>query len=273
MSDREMGEGWINDLARWVRRGLMSPILAALINILGLALTLALLALGSPIAAGIVVGCLILVGGALYLYARIVRDRVGGLFAVVHDVHEWRILDHSGETATMKRTRKARVLQDGVFAIREFAWGSDDSHVTPKCDRWPVVYEYIDHDRKVALVALEDVKSRDDPLDYSIEWEVNGVFVDPKNWVETEVLHETARLTMRVVLPATRAPMKVSLTRLDSSDKRKELGFRSSDDGQTFEIEHDIWYPKRHHTYRIAWEWPENPPHDQHAEELAAAAP
>lgn len=243
------------ELDRWVRRGLTSSIAAGLINVLGLALTLALLALGSPLAAGFVIGSLILVVGLSYLYGRIVRDKVGGLFDAVQDVREWRILSHSGEEATMTLKRHARVLQDGVFAIRDFAWGSKDSHKNPRCDRWPVVYQYPDHGRTVAIIALEEVKNRDDSLEYGISWDVEDVFVDLKNWVETEVLHDTVSLTLRIVFPGTRAPLKPFLTHSSSPDKREELSVKHHEDNQSFVVERALWYPKRHETYRITWQW------------------
>jgi hypothetical protein len=262
----------LTELIEWARRMVRSPAVAASINILGLALTIAVLVFGSGLAAGLVIGALILVAGALYLYGRIVRDSVGGLFEVAHDTREWRILSHSGERATMTLTRNARVLQDGVFALRDFAWGAKGSHVKPRCDRWPVVHEYPDHNRTVAIIALEDVKNRDDPLEFSIAWDVVDVFVDDKNWVETETLHDTVRLTMRVVFPASRAPLATYLTHSDSPDKREELQARPGKDGKTFEVTHDIWHPKRHRVYRITWQWEPDRLVEQ-GEELEAGVP
>jgi hypothetical protein len=245
------------EFAGWAHRGLTNPAIAGLFNIVGLAVTLAILAIGSWLAAGIVVGAMISVFGALFIYGKIFRDRVGGLFEVVHDIHEWRILDHSGERATMTRTRNARVLQDGVFAIRDFAWGSRGSHTNPRCSGgWPiVVHKYESHDRIVALLALEDVRNRDDSLEYSICWDVKGVFIDLENWAETEILNETVRLTMRVIFPPTRVPLAAYLTCSDAPDKRKDLAIRPRDD-ETFEVVHNEWYPKRHRIYRLTWLWP-----------------
>jgi hypothetical protein len=251
---REQQDYKLAVFARWVRRPLTSPLVAGLISVLGLALTLALLAFGDPLAAGIVVGSLILVGGSLYLYGQILRDKVGGVFEVVHDVHEWEILDHSGQNATMTRVRNARVLQDELFAIRDFAGGPQGTHVNPRCRPWKVVHRQRALDQTIAIIALDDVKNRDDPLDYSVIWDLEGVFVDLENWVESVILYETLRMTMRVIFPSTRAPLSAFLIHSNSSEKRVELPVHRHGE-KAFKVERDLWYPKRHGAYRIAWEW------------------
>lgn len=69
----------------------------------------------------------------LGLYALILRDRFGGLYEAISDESEWDIHDASGTEAVLTRTRRLHFLQNGVFAIRDYAWGDGDVLADYQC--------------------------------------------------------------------------------------------------------------------------------------------
>jgi hypothetical protein len=115
-----------------------SPITSFGLALIGIGLAVVTF-FASPLAGAIIAAGLFVSFSALGVYALILRDRFGGLYEAISDESEWDIHDASGTEAILTRTRRLRFLQNGVFAIRDYAWGDGDVLADYQCSpgvRW-----------------------------------------------------------------------------------------------------------------------------------------
>jgi hypothetical protein len=81
----------------------------------------------------VVLAALLVGFSMLGVYALILRDRYGGLYEAISDESGWDIHSASGTEAVLTRTRRLHFLQNGVFAIRDYAWVAGDVLADYEC--------------------------------------------------------------------------------------------------------------------------------------------
>ena len=225
-------------------------------SVVGLAATIVALLVKDATALAIFGIGAVAVFGFVVVASLIVQERSGGLFHVLSEEHEWAIETTDGRRATMTRRRRSRVLQDGIYSLRDFAWGTRGSHTSPVGHPYPVVHEYDSppDGRRTALMLLDQVKRRMDELEHSVTWQVNEVFVDDMNYVESQPSNPTRTLVLRVIFPSGRNPTEVSYLPPHKPNQPEVLSLESMPDGR-LKVEKLLRNPERHRNHRIAWTW------------------
>lgn len=209
----------------------------------------------NPFAGAIVLAAVFVAFSLVGVYGLILRNRFGGLYAIVDDVDVWEIKDATGQNATMTKTRTMRFLQDGVFAIRDYAWGKGDLRADYDCTPGHPA-DYFTYDgRQNVLVSLRETKRRGDIETYTIKRRCVGTFTESREWVQAEILHETKQLTMTVIFPPDRPPQRAWLSqRSRGQDWRENLVIDGTPSGQQ-RIEKILVEPRRGDAYTLSWDW------------------
>ncbi len=231
-----------------------SPIASFGFGFLGL-VAVGLAYLKDPVAGAIVLGALIVGFSSLGVYALILRDRFGGLYEAISDESEWDIHDGNGSEAVLVRRRRLRFLQNGVFAIRDYAWGDGDVlagyEISPgvKADTYTVA------GKRNVVISLRETKRRGDVETYLITRRMQNMFGNDSEWVATEVVLPTQEVKISVRFPADRPPQGAWLKRNSDPDhKQEELSIEGGGDRRQ-KVSVRIARPKLYETYTVWWKW------------------
>jgi hypothetical protein len=208
-----------------------------------------------PLAGAILLGAMIVAFSSLGVYALILRDRFGGLYETLSDESDWDIRDKTGADAVLIKRRRLHFLQDGVFAIRDFAWGAGDVLADYQCSPGKVVDKYSAAGKHNIVISLREVKKRGDTEDYVITRRMKDMFPDDSEWVATEVTQPTQMMAISVRFPADRPPTGAWLKQNSDPDHRRStLPIEGNPDGRQ-RISVRVDKPKLRETYTIWWEW------------------
>ena len=208
-----------------------------------------------PLAGAILLGAMIVAFSGLGIYALILRDRFGGLYETISDASDWDIHDKTGADAALTKTRSLRFLQNGVFAIRDYAWGNGDVLADYKCAPGEAVDFYSAAGKQNIVISLRETKRRGDTGDYVITRQMKNMFPDQSEWVATEITQPTRLMSITVRFPADRPPSGAWLKRSSDPDhKRSNLRVEGSPDGRQ-KISVQVAKPKLRETYTVWWEW------------------
>jgi hypothetical protein len=229
------------------------------------AFVLALVAVGlgvvallkSPVAAAIVIAAVVLAFTAVGVYGLLLRDRFGGLWEIIEDTDEWDIQDSVGELVLLTKTRRLRFLQNGVFAIRDYAWGDGDYQDGYSCNPGVAVDSFHHEGRHNVVVSLRETKQRGDVGDFQIQRTFVDSFRNESESVHADILTATQQLTIRVVFPPTRPPKRAWTTShsAKAAQKKPHLLTPTGDpDGRQY-IAHILRRPKLGEEYIVGWEW------------------
>jgi hypothetical protein len=213
--------------------------------------------LKSPIAGAIIIGSLILVFAGVAFYGLILRDRFGGLWQIIDDIDEWDIPDDTGKLVLLTKTRKLRFLQNGVFAIRDYAWGSGKVDGNYSCAPGHAADHFWHDGRHNVVVSLRETKRRGDIEDFTIKREFADSFCEDSESVHAEIMTETQQLTIKVVFPGSRPPTKAwASSRSDEAANKKhsKLDIHGGVDGRQF-VTHTLTRPKLGENYVVGWDW------------------
>jgi hypothetical protein len=231
-----------------------SPVVSFVLGAVSLGLAI-LAFFASPLAGAIVFAALLLSFSGLGVYALILRDRFGGLYEAIVDESEWDIHDASGAEAVLTRKRKLRFLQNGVFAIRDYAWGDGDVLADYQCSPGVRVDTYGAAGKKNIVISLRETKKRGDVETYLITRQMKDMFPAESEWVATEISLPTQTATISVRFPADRPPSGAWLRCSSDPDHvHATLPIQGSPDGR-HRIEARVPKPRLRETYTIWWDW------------------
>jgi len=209
----------------------------------------------SPLAGAVVAAALLVSFSTLGVYALILRDRFGGLYEAISDESEWDIHDASGTEAVLTRTRRLHFLQNGVFAIRDYAWGDGDVLADYQCSPGVRVDTYRAAGKQNIVISLRETKKRGDTETYVITRRMKDMFPAESEWVATEIVLPTQMMVITVRFPADRPPSGAWLRcSVDPDHKRSTLPIEGSPDGRQ-RIEARVAKPKLRETYTVWWDW------------------
>ena len=229
----------------------MTLVLALLSIVLGV-----LPLVGEP-KAGIPVFAAALIALALFgTYVLYLRDRYGGLYRIIEDSDLWDLHGTKGRDATMTKTRRLSYLQSGVFAIRDYAWGTGEIRPSKVADGPGIaVYPYRDGQRENSIILLNHPADRDDEHVFKIERKFEGSFTEQLESVQADVLHETAKLTVTVLFSLDRQPSRAWLTcRLGDHEENEDLTLLGGPNGRMM-ITRSFDNPQQFALFTLNWEW------------------
>jgi len=100
------------------------------------------------------------------------------------------------------------------------------------------------------------VKNKGDIDEFNIEWGIRNGFLRSSELWETEVNHPTDRMTIQVIFPKTRPPLRLYLTERTNQFTRllDNESLSQLPDGRWL-IKWEKQFPKLNERYIIQWDW------------------
>lgn len=203
------------------------------------------------------------VGLALVTLVRLVEALKSALASRRHGIYEVlsfdstiELLDSRGQEAVVTRLEEVRFLRDNTVAFYDTCWGEGHLFAEYECSPGVPVDFFTDGSRQRVLISLRETKNHGDILRFRIRRKIEGGFTKREEWWETEVLHLTRRLRVRIVFPRDRPCKRATVTQ-KSKDKTWPLDegyFRVLADGRQ-ELFWEIAHPALHENYTIKWWW------------------
>lgn len=203
------------------------------------------------------------VGQALVMLAQVMRalrsiliNKRHGIYEVLSHDSTVEILDSKGREVVVTRLEEVRFLRDNTIAFYDNCWGDGNFLAEYECSPGVPVDLFTDGSQKRILISLRETKNRGDVLLFRIRRKIEGGFTQREEWWETEILHQTRWIKVRIIFPKDRPCQRATVTQ-KSGDKTSPLGeghFRYLADGRQ-ELSWEIAHPTLHDSYIIKWLW------------------
>lgn len=245
---------FLAELRHQARRAGENAILTLLLALLGTGLSILAL-LDNPISGAVVVGALLLAVG---IFAAATAYTAGeGLYTYVEADDEWDIQDDGGQLAINTKRRKIKYLQDEVFAIRDYAWGTGTiGPAKVKAGPGRAVRDYTRDNRHHTIILLDGIRKRGNEDEFTIVREFKGSFVDPATEsVQLDVLHTTDVVRSKIVFPAGRPPTRAWVTRKEGQVEVQDPLTPEPAGGGRQQIAWSRERPPRYAVFTIGWTW------------------
>ncbi len=234
-----------------------SPSAGFFIGLVALGLAVLTLLFADAVAGAIIIAALVLAFVAVGLYGLIIRDKFGGLYDVLRDESVWDIKEPAGETV-LTRTRELRFLQDGVFAVRDYAWGTGDvgnSRDTYECDPGYPADFFDARGRQNVIISLRDSRQRGETETLVVTRRMRGMFPKDSEWITMEPLAPTDYLAFSILFPADRLPQAAWWNENSRPEhNRKRLTPEGTGDGRQ-KVSVEIPKPALREAYTVWWDW------------------
>lgn len=236
-----------------VRRLLRSPVTGTVAGVLSVAVSITAF-LRDPTAGALLLGFFVLAGTLIALVGLRRRDEYGGAYEALSEIHEWIIDDVKGVQAQLIKHRTLRIMQPAVFTLVDYAWGDGDQEEV-LCSPFEIVHQFLGADgRYISIIALGEPRQPDDIVEYTFRRVLKGTFVDTTNWCQSELIHDTRELTLRIVFPVGKEPLEAYFWRQTSRYKRQELRVSHGYGGRAA-ISKTLRWPEKNELYTISWTW------------------
>ena len=203
------------------------------------------------------------VGQVLVMLAQVIRALRSMLVSKQHGIYEVisydstvEIMDTKGQEVVVTRLEEVQFLRDNTVAFYDTCWGDGDLFAEYECSPGVPVDLFTDGSRQRVLISLRETKNHGDVLLFRIRRKIVGGFAKREEWWETETLHQTRWLRVRIVFPKDRPCQRATVTQ-KSKEKTWPLGeghFRFLADGRQ-ELSWEIAHPILHESYIIKWCW------------------
>jgi len=179
-----------------------------------------------------------------------------GLYEVLDYESRLELLDIRGRKAVLYKRERVRFLQNDSIAYQDKAWGVGQIFADYKCSPGVAVDRYREGHRWQVLIALRASKKRGDIEEFHIQRTIRNGFRQSAEDFQTDVDHQTHRLTLRIVFPRKRLPKQVSIlqqnaarTQVLGSEQRQTLP-----DGRQ-QYTWRVVKPRRYEAYILQWVW------------------
>jgi hypothetical protein len=106
------------------------------------------------------------------------------------------------------------------------------------------------------LISLREMKQRGDEDEFNIEWDAYNTFLHSSEYWEAEISHRTKQLSMQMIFPKNRPPLKASIfetTRRMSQPLTGEA-IQKLPDGR-WRISWGTDKPRLYERYILKWDW------------------
>lgn len=164
------------------------------------------------------------------------------------------LLDTEGREAVYVRKQRLRFLQDGVTAIDDYGWGNGIAFASHYAYPGRFVDRRIEGSRLRSTVELSRAYDAGEELTFSVERLVkNGFASESECWLEAELYHRVRRVSLAVLLPASREVKSAKLVRPGISDATAIIPQTLSDGRQT--LTHIDRRPVQGARYTLLWDW------------------
>ncbi len=179
-----------------------------------------------------------------------------GMYEVLEYEARLELRDTTGKHAVFFKRQKVRFLQDNIIAFQDQAYGDGDIFADYKCSPGVPVDRYQEGYRYRILISLRQTKDRGDVEEFRIERHIKDGFAKADGYFQTNVDHQTDKLSLSVVFPSERMPFEVLLVEEDEGRTTPLSG------EQTQRLPNGSWLvqwstdkPKRFESYILRWKW------------------
>jgi hypothetical protein len=110
--------------------------------------------------------------------------------------------------------------------------------------------------KTILLISLRETKRRNDVDEFNISWKLKDSFVREHELWETEILHKTKQLKVKIIFPASRLPRRAWIEE-HLRRRRRLLGpesIHSLHDGR-WQLSWRSDNPRLNERYQVHWEW------------------
>lgn len=160
-----------------------------------------------------------------------------------------------GTRAKVFKREKVKYLQDHIAAFQDQAWGNGKFLLNYKCSPGIPVDQYQLGHNTYKLISLREVRNKGDIDEFNIEWQMKNSFLKPTGFWGTAINQRTQKITIKVVFPIDRPPLRVSLFEKNIQRTAHLSGLQKKlPDGRQIIIwEKDD--PRLYEDYILSWEW------------------
>jgi hypothetical protein len=179
-----------------------------------------------------------------------------GMYEVLEYESTLELKDKKGEKAIFHKKEKVRYLQNSIIAYQDQAWGDGDILLNYRCTPGSPVDRHRPSYKTYILISLRDVKNKGDIDEFNIQWGIRNGFLRETELWETDITHPTRRMTIQVVFPKQRPPIKVFLIEHAYKDKipLSQEDIVQYPDGRWL-VQWEKSYPLQDERYAIQWRW------------------
>ena len=179
-----------------------------------------------------------------------------GMYEVLEYEARLELLDTVGKHAIFFKRQKVRFLQDNIIAFQDQAYGDGDIFAEYKCSPGVPVDRYQEGYRYRILISLRQTKNRGDVEEFRIERHIKDGFAKEDGYFQTNVDHQTDKLSLSIVFPSERKPFEVLLVEEDAG-RTTPLNTDN-----THRLPNGNWLmewstnkPRRFESYILRWKW------------------
>ena len=179
-----------------------------------------------------------------------------GMYEVLEYDSVLELKDKRGKRARFQKREKVRYRQNNIIAYQDNAWGDGEILIDYRCSPGVVVDRYRPGQKTFLLISLREPKRRGEVDEFNIEWEMKDGFVRNEELWETEILHRTRLVRVRIIFPKSRPPKRVSIVE-QLRRRKRQLGpelIRRLPDGR-WSVSWESARPRLNERYQIHWEW------------------
>lgn len=184
------------------------------------------------------------------------RLRSQGMYEALEYETTLELYDRKGKQATVTKREKVRYLQDNIIAYEDQAWGDGEFLLDYKCTPGYPVDQYRLGYKTYILISLREVKHKNDVDEFNTEWGIKDGFLRKDEQWETEIRHRINNLTVKIIFPKSRPPLKAAVTEQTRQITRDldQDAIRKLPDGRWL-VEWEAKHPRLHEHYILKWEW------------------
>src|SRR5687767_13879319 len=135
-----------------------------------------------------------------------------GVYEVLEYECELELKDKDGHNATIHKREKVRYLQDYITSYLDQAWGDKKVFLNYRCSPGEPVDEFRLGHKTCKLISLREYRNKGDVDEFHIEWSMQHGFLKPTGFWGTGIRYKTKKVTVKVIFPKDRPPMRASIT-------------------------------------------------------------
>jgi hypothetical protein len=139
--------------------------------------------------------------------------RCDGLFENLAYESTLDLHDASGQSATVRKQQRLRLLQNDITAFEDIAYGEGNTLAAYAVTPGRAVYVYQDGDRWHVLISLRSAKNFGDEITFCVERQIEDGFTQNEEWWQIELRHSTRWLRLSINFPTTRHCHSATLQR------------------------------------------------------------
>ncbi len=218
------------------------------------AISVALAALGSPIAGALVASGVFVVVAAFIVYVLRQRTYFDGPYRVLGIHCTWDLREPDASVAKVTKRLELEFNYETI-ALSDYAWGDGDCFAEYACEfGTPLKPKIKDGSRQYVVVALPAARQRGEQAELISHRTIRDSFPDASEWVELEVKRRTAKVVLEVRFPASRKPSAVRLCR-QSDGRTIDMTSKLLSEASGPVLRYELDGVRKDDVLKLTWDW------------------